>query len=112
MVILNIPCIIIKPAGHDVYGQEIAGQAQREKCAIVKLTVASQHSTVRVDSGATRGAADEAVSDSVILLGKKSIVGLDDYIEVSSVKLRVKAIRSRFTVSGKLDHYEVRCEIE
>lgn len=112
MVILNVPCVIVKPAGHDIYGQEVEGERKNEKCAVVKLTMTSQHSTVRVDSSATRGGADELVSDSVLLLGAKSSVRIDDIIEVAGAKLRAKSIRLRYTVVGKVDHNEVRCEIE
>lgn len=112
MVILNTPCVVVKSGGYDLYGQELSGIRKQEKCAVVKLIVTSQHSSVRVDSGATRAAAHELVEDAVLLMSTKTTTGIDDVIEVGSTRLRVRSIRSRYTVVGKLDHLEIGAGIE
>lgn len=108
----NVLCRVTPYVGTDVYGAPVAGATRTEKCAVVKLTQTTQHTTVRADSGATRGHADEEVADAVLLFSKQSTIGLGDHVVVSGVSLRVASIRQRFDVMSRLDHFEVRCAIE
>lgn len=114
MVIFGIKCILTKGGGYDLYGERKAGSSTPERCAIVKLVIGQQHSTVRVDSGATRGGADELRADAVLLLPKTSKVAMDDLIAIPShnVTLRVKSIRPRHSVAGRLDHYQIEGTLE
>lgn len=95
--------------GYDLYGQPAWKQMPDERCDVVKLATDTQHTTVRADSGGTRGHADEVVADSVLLMSPATKVELGGRIEVCNIPLRVTSVRPRLTVFGKVDHYEVGC---
>lgn len=112
MVIFGVKCVVIKQGGHDLYGNKIEGAKHPEKCAVVKLEKGQQNSTVRVDSGATRGGADEFRADAVLLLNKKTKAEIEDTIIVNGVILRIIKKHHRFDVLGKLDHFQIKAAIE
>lgn len=107
MVIFGVKCVLVKQGGHDLYGEAVQGARIPEKCAVVKLEDSQQGSTVRVDSGATRGGADERRASAILLMKKTSTVALDDLIEMSGILMRVISKRFRYTVGGKLDHFQI-----
>jgi len=105
----NLTCRIQIASGKsDVYGQPIPGSYVTERCAVVKLEMSNEKTSVRADSSASRGNAIEEEAVSVILLTTETKANKDDLIEVAGVKLRIVARQPRFDVSGRLDHYEVR----
>lgn len=111
MIVFGVNCTVVKRGGHDIYGQEVEGARIPQKCAVVKMRSKSQHSTVRVDSGATRAAADEQVEDIVLLFPKTTVAQIDDIIQMATgERLRVASKRLRYTALGKPDHYELACE--
>lgn len=114
MVIFGVKCIVVKQGGFDTYGTKIAGTRHAERCAVVKLEEIQMKSTVRVDSGATRGGAEESKAAAVLLMKPTSKVEVDDTIEMpaSGVRLRVMKKRFRYNVMGKLDHFQIEAEIE
>lgn len=113
MVIFGVKCVVTKQGGHDVYGEKVAGASFSEKCAVVKLTEKQFRTTVRVDSGATRGGAEESRADAVLLMNKKSKVQVEDAVEMleEEVTLIVISKRARYNVAGKLDHYEIEARL-
>lgn len=105
----NLPCRIQLSSGkNDVYAQPIPGSQVSERCAVVKLIISNEKSSVRADSSASRGNAMEEEAMSVILLQSTTKANIDDIVEVSGVKLRIKAKHARYDVSGRLDHYEIQ----
>lgn len=108
----NQSCTIVIASGRtDVYGQALASRRVSERCAVVRLVTTNQKSSVRADSSATRGNADELVSDSLILLTKTTQANQDDLIEVAGMTLRILSKHPRFSVTGELDHYEITASI-
>lgn len=107
----NLDCIIRKKGLPDVYGKAGTGSERPERCSIVKLRYESVHTTVRADSGATRGHADEFVTSNRILLAASTQAAIDDQLEVSGYKIRIKILHPRINVIGKVDHYEVEGEV-
>lgn len=107
----NLDCRVYKKGEADLYGQPQLGRAIAERCAVVKLKHDSQHTTVRADSGASRGHADEFVATSKILLMPTTTAELDDKLEVHGIAMRVISKWPRFDVAGRLDHYEVQGEL-
>jgi hypothetical protein len=92
---------------NDVHGQPIPGRFIPERCAIVKLIVINEKSSVRADSSATRGNARELEAESVILLPPTTQARIDDIIIVSGFQLRIMAMQPRYDVGGRHDHFEV-----
>lgn len=104
----NLKCRIQLASGkNDIHGQPLPGRFIGERCAIVKLVISNEKSSVRADSSASRGNAMEQQAVSVILLESTSKARIDDIIEVSGVKLRIQARHPRYDVGGRLDHYEI-----
>lgn len=104
----NLKCRIQLASGkNDVHGQPIPGKFVNERCAIVKLVISNEKSSVRADSSASRGNAMELEATSVILLQTSSQAKIDDIIALSGVKLRIMARHPRYDVAGRLDHYEI-----
>lgn len=111
MFIPNQSCTIERQGATDVYGAVTLLAPVPERCAIVKLKTDSQHTTVRADSGGTRGFADELVRDSNVLLAAKTAARINDCLTVLGVKIKITAMRPRLSAFGKLDHYETRGEL-
>ena len=103
----NLHCRIQLASGkNDVHGQPIPGRFVPERCAIVKLVVINEKSSVRADSSASRGNARELESESTILLPAATQARIDDIIIVSGFQLRIMAMQPRYDVTGRLDHFE------
>lgn len=108
----NQTCTIRVASGRtDVYGQPLAATRVRERCAVVRLITTNQPSSVRADSSASRGAAKELVSDSLILLAKTTSANIDDLIEIQGATLRILSKHPRFGTTGALDHYEITASV-
>jgi hypothetical protein len=104
----NFNCTVFVSSGTtDVYGQPLPSTAYKERCSIIKLNVTNEKSSVRADSSASRGAARELETNSVILLTKTTRAAIDDVVEVNSMKIRVTGKFPRHDLQGALDHYEI-----
>jgi hypothetical protein len=104
----NKTCIISVASGKtDVYGQPLPGRKVSEGCAVVRLQLNNIKTSVRTDSSASRGNAMELVTDALLLLSRNTVANIDDVIEIEGAKLRVISKHPRYSVNGKLDHYEI-----
>lgn len=95
----------------DVYGQPLPGREVGEMVTPVKLSLKSQHTTVRTDSAASHGHAYETTADVVLLFLPNSKVAIGDFVTVLGTKTVVMAEHPRFQTNGKKDHIEVHCLI-
>lgn len=103
----NTTCRLIKEGALDQYGQRTRGTETTEECAVVKLEVAAKKTSVRADSSASRGKAQEQVSDARLLFRPNVGVDIGDFIEIMGYTLRVSSVHPRRNVMGDLDHYQV-----
>ena len=111
LFIPNLSCTVTKHGGLDLYGQPLPGVSYKEKCAIVKIANKILPTSVRADSSASRGAAQEMIVDAELLLVATTKAQLNDFVDVSGFKLRVVGKFPRYSVTGKLDHYQLLCNI-
>lgn len=95
----------------DMYGNQVMLPSRPAKCGIVKLNVGDQNVTVRADSSASRGAAQETVADAILLFPVIYGVKTDDVIDVIGYKLKVTMVRARHSVNGQLDHHQVEAMV-
>lgn len=104
----NADCMITPTLGHDVHGAEQMGTAKPGRCAVVKLSALSGPTSVRTDSSASRGSAQEKTADARLLFAPGS-VSIDDQILILGRKLRVISIDPRVKLGrgGKVDHDQV-----
>lgn len=107
MFIPNLYCTITKAGSVNVYGEEQPGLTTPARCAIVKLLGREEKTSVRADSSASRGNAQEVTADAVLLFPPNTVIGMDDKITVVGQTLRVSGIWPRHDLRGRLDHYQV-----
>jgi hypothetical protein len=112
LVKLQTACTIKNKLNNDLYGEPTFSTARASKCGVVKLSTGMQSSTVRTDSGGTRGHANEKVADAKLLLLSDEQISLDDIVTVNNVSIIVTGIEYRYSVSGKIDHIEMVGTIE
>ncbi|MBO6507505.1 MAG: hypothetical protein JJ979_03300 [Roseibium sp.] len=96
--------------GHNVYGEPAFDPPVTVQCGVVRLNHTSQKTSVRTDSSASRGAAEESVASSKILFPADLSPVIGDKFEISGISLRIFKIEPRYSITGVLDHWE--CELE
>lgn len=106
----NLDCHIQKSSGKtDVYGMPIPGRKIKERMAIVELNLMAVKSSVRADSSASRGAAQELEVSSKFLLTANTKAAIDDILIFGENRFRIVSIFPRHDVQGRLDHHEITC---
>lgn len=99
--------------GFDRVGRPVMNtRRRRTKCAIVELYDESDKTTVRADSSASRGRADERLADARLLLKPNEEVKLGDVVEVEirnapNLKIEVVRIFRRTDVAGHVHHIDL-----
>lgn len=107
MFIPNNTGLLARNLGFNRYGEPSFGEAKTVECGVVHLGRVDQKTSVRTDSSATRGNADETLFNAKILFPSYVVVSAGDRFVINGQKLRVTAIEPRYSVYGSLDHYEV-----
>lgn len=104
----NVDCMIYihSEASFNRAGEPQLIPARRERCAIIRLHNKIQHTTVRADSGASRGHAEEETNDCKVLLQVDTVARVNDKIVVAGIGFRVLSLFPRFDLNGTLDHFE------
>lgn len=98
--------------GRDVHGRGAYGAERDCPFAPVNLAVGAQKTSVRVDSSASRGAADETVAvRAKILVPTYVSLKIGDLFIFDGVTYEIAATHGRRSVMGALDHYEVDMEL-
>lgn len=106
----NQNCQIQKSSGKtDVYGMPVPGRKVNERLAVIELNLMAVKSSVRADSSASRGNAQEMEVSSKFLLAKNTIADIDDILIYGGNSFRVVSIFPRHDLQGRLDHHEVTC---
>jgi hypothetical protein len=110
MFIPNLDCWIRKVTGYNADGEEILAPKVLERCAIVRYRKELFHTTVRADSSATRGYADENRADIIVLLQPDTQGKIGDQLELQGMKVRIVSSFPRHNHAGVLEHNEVTGE--
>lgn len=105
----TVDCFISSKAGNNAYGEEIFYAPKKVRCSVIKLKSISFHTTVRVDSGATRGGAAELSADVVLLFPPKDAPKISDKVVVYGLTLTAVSSQPQFDVRGNIDHIRVEC---
>lgn len=96
--------------GTDAYAQAKFVKLRGERVAPVRLSFQTDNTTVRTDSAGSKGHGQEFNAQVVVLAVPKTQIGIGDKLVILGHNLRVVEKHPRYTVSGVLDHFEVRCE--
>jgi hypothetical protein len=100
---------IWEKAGTDLYAQGKFRKLASEKVCPVRLSFQTDNTTVRTDSAGTKGHAHEPNAQVVLLALPSTKIKIDSKLVILDFPLRVMERHPRFTVNGKLDHYEIHC---
>lgn len=110
MIYPTLPVKVWNVAGYDLHAQPTLAREPDEKVCPVRLSFKVERTTVRTDAAASKGQAFDSTAQIVLLALPTTKIGNSSRIEVLGRSLRVVETHPRFTVSGKLDHYEIRCD--
>lgn len=94
-------------AGFDLYGQPYWSSPKIISVGVVTLSRGTQKTSVRADSSASRGRADEDVADGVVMVEPNVVIGLSDFLTVEGVEYEVISVFPRRDVMGHHRHTEV-----
>lgn len=103
---------IRRPAGRDVHSRVTFSAATPCPYAPVNMLVGAQKTSVRADSSASRGSADETVAQRAKILVPSFVIPVigDRFEAKDGMQFQVAAVHPRAGVDGIVDHYE--CDLE
>lgn len=107
----NLICQIARCVSFTPSGKRLYGTPTHARCAIVTLQDMTPPTSVRTDSSASKGAARDETINARLLLPASTSVLAGDRISVLNYDLSVQTVFPRHNVFGRLDHYQVDCEI-
>lgn len=90
----------------DVYGERSFVGPTDVPCAVVSLNLEVGKTSVRADSSGSRGRAEEEQGIARILFPTFLKLTEKDVIEIAGKTLEVIQVTPRWSVAGKLDHFE------
>ncbi|SCW95647.1 hypothetical protein [Ancylobacter rudongensis] len=97
--------------GRNVHAQVTYAPPVKCPFAPVNLSVGAQKTSVRADSSASRGAADEmAAMRAKILVANFVKIEIGDRFEFDGQTYRIETKHTRRSVAGVIDHFE--CDME
>lgn len=105
------PCTVTPYRGADIHGEAIFGDPFAAACGVVKIASADDKTSVRADSSATRGYAEEVTVAGRLLFAPGVPVGRGDKIELLGMTVVVVKILPRIDLDGQLDHNQVDVQI-
>jgi len=107
MFIPNTKGRLARKTGRTRQGEPIFGPFTTVECAIVRLSRLAGKTSVRADSSASRGNAEElTMSDAKILFPANSPIQIGDRFQIASYDLEVISREPRISMGGVLDHLE------
>jgi hypothetical protein len=99
--------------GRDVHGRPSWGGKRACAFAIINLDIGALKTSVRADSSASRGSADEtAAKNAVILVPPQTAIKIGDLFVFEGASFTVQGLNPRRAVTGKLDHIRVTLELQ
>ena len=93
----------------DINGQPLFGCWYKAKCGVVKLTSGAEETSVRADSSATRGKAEERVAEARLMFRPIVPIAIGDLVDIKGYRLEVIDIQPRYDVQGDHHHNQVEC---
>lgn len=107
----NLKCKVAKQDGQTPTGAKKYSAWTDAPVAIVKLEQSSNKTSVRTDSSASRGTAQEILADARLLFPTFIKLKAGDRVSILGFELTVVSIFPRHAVTGRFDHWEVDCNI-
>lgn len=111
MFIPNTTGVLAALTGNSIDGSPTFGTPATVRCGLVRLAEADEKTSVRTDSSASRGAAEEKIIKRGKVLFPASVtVAHGAKFTIYGVIMRVVSVEPRIAITGELDHHE--CDLE
>lgn len=109
----NLHGFIQSSFGYDVNAERKYGNQRECPYATVSMKIDLQKTSVRADSSASRGSADEIATTRTKILVPAYVTASfgDRFISAEGYRFLVKSVHPRYSIGGRLDHYEIDLEI-
>lgn len=103
---------LARVTGRDLYARVTYGEDADCPFGRVNMAIGAQKTSVRADSSASRGSADEiAAQRAKILVPAFVEMSIEDRFTADGRVFKISVIHPRFSIAGDLDHYEVDLEV-
>lgn len=106
MFLPNQVASVERAHGFNKFGEPRFMAATMVPCAVVKLIGIAEKTTVRADSSASRGSAEELSTNAKLLFPIVFRPTKGDRVSIAGEVMRVSEVHPRFAVGGHLDHFE------
>lgn len=108
----NGSCTLRRRAGRDKYGQAKLADPVTIDYAPVDMNMTVEKTSVRSDSSATRGQAEQLVSaNAKVLVPANTVIQSGDKLEIDGANYQVSGIHFRKNVFGSVDHIELLLQV-
>lgn len=107
MFIPNLRCRVRRRTGTNVYGKGTYESPKPALFAIVRLEEESSTTSVRTDSSASRGNANENTIAARFLFPISVKLKQGDIVEYLNYRMAVQSVWPRYSVTGTHDHWQV-----
>jgi hypothetical protein len=107
----SLTCQLLRRTGRDIHGQERLADPVTIAYSPVSMVRQIEQTSVRTDSSASRGQAEQTTSKTKILVLPNVSLGTDDRLVIDGLTYRVSMVHPRRTVFGVLDHQELDLEV-
>lgn len=102
---------IQRRVGYDIYGRPVLSEPQVCQFAVVNAKKQQEKTSVRADSSASRGMADEITTAlGRILVARHERIEIGDLFSFDGDSYQIKSKHTRRSVVGEIDHFE--CDLE
>lgn len=103
----NVLCQMQKFTQYDQYGIPQFSVKKPVKCSVVRFKLQQEKTSVRADSSASRGRAEEMLYDVILLFPKNINIKSGDRVEIFDTILKAEDVETRLDINGRIDHFEV-----
>lgn len=111
MFIPNLVGKIYSLKGYDIYARAEFDLPRVCPFAVVNLEIGAEKTSVRTDSSASRGSADEMTAQRAkILIVSYITCAVNDRFEFEGINYKIVSKFTRRSVDGLIDHFE--CDLE
>lgn len=110
MFIPNNTGLLTRQTGLNAYSEPTFSDPELVECGVVRIRAGALPTSVRADSSASRGTAEEVVATAKILFLPLAYPNISDKFEIDGIVLRCTSREPRYSVLGELDHHE--CDFE
>lgn len=107
----NVRAEIRGKVSRDLYGKATYGPATPVMVGIVGLNGFVDQTSVRADSSASRGSAEQEELQAKILVSPQVQVDEGDIMDILGFSIEITAVQPRLNTQGILDHRELRARV-